>query len=240
MSHSLNKSLLTNLLSLVLCGVGVVLPEPWGAVVLTMGLYAVSGAVTNWLAVYMLFEKVPGFYGSGVIPARFTEFRAGLRDIIMEQFFTADIARQALGGDAGDAGAALLTRLLPKIDFDKAFDSLTEVILQSSFGSMLAMFGGAKALQPLREPFVARMQAFLQAVAEDREVRAEIGNSTVDSLLARVEIIVDQRLLQLTPELVKEIMERMIERHLGWLVVWGGVVGALLGLLVAVAPRLLG
>jgi len=129
---------------------------------------------------------------------------------------------------------------LPKIDFDKAFDSLTEVILQSSFGSMLAMFGGAKALQPLREPFVARMQAFLQAVAEDREVRAEIGNSTVDSLLARVEIIVDQRLLQLTPELVKEIMERMIERHLGWLVVWGGVVGALLGLLVAVAPRLLG
>jgi uncharacterized membrane protein YheB (UPF0754 family) len=239
MSHPLDKSLLTNLLSLLLCGVGVVLPEPWGTVVLTMGLYAVSGAVTNWLAIYMLFEKVPGFYGSGVIPARFTEFRAGLRDIIMEQFFTPDIARQALGGDSADAGAALLTRLLPKIDFDKAFDSLTEVILQSSFGSMLAMFGGAKALQPLREPFVARMQAFLQAVAEDREVRAEIGNSTVDSLLARVEIIVEQRLLQLTPELVKEIMQRMIERHLGWLVVWGGVVGALLGLLVAVAPRLL-
>lgn len=240
MNDRLDKSLLTNLLSVALCVIGYGLPGLWGEVVLTMGLYAVSGAVTNWMAIYMLFEKVPGFYGSGVIPARFTEFRAGLRDMIMEQFFTPAIVRNALGGEEGDAGGALIARLLPKIDFNKAFDSLVEVILQSSFGSMLAMFGGAKALQPLREPFVGRMHDFLHGVAEDREVLAELSNSTVESLLARVEVIVEQRLLQLTPELVKEIMERMIHKHLGWLVVWGGVVGALMGLVVAFIPYVMG
>ena len=86
----MDKSLLTNMVSVLLCGVGLLLPGLAGELVLTTGLYAVSGAVTNWMAIYMLFEKVPGFYGSGVIPARFTEFRAGIRTMMMEQFFNAD------------------------------------------------------------------------------------------------------------------------------------------------------
>jgi len=68
-----DKSLMTNVVSVLLCGVGLLLPGFAGELVLTTGLYAVSGAVTNWMAIYMLFEKVPGFYGSGVIPARFTD-----------------------------------------------------------------------------------------------------------------------------------------------------------------------
>jgi hypothetical protein len=36
----------------------------------------------------MLFEKVPGLYGSGVIPARFEDFKDGIRELIMQQFFT--------------------------------------------------------------------------------------------------------------------------------------------------------
>ena len=57
-------------------------------IVFSVGLFALSGAVTNWLAVHMLFEKVPGLYGSGVIPARFEEFKLAIRHLMMEQFFT--------------------------------------------------------------------------------------------------------------------------------------------------------
>ncbi|MCU7375947.1 hypothetical protein PEC18_35415 [Paucibacter sp. O1-1] len=39
-------------------------------IVFTIGLFALSGAITNWLAIHMLFEKVPGLYGSGVVPSR--------------------------------------------------------------------------------------------------------------------------------------------------------------------------
>ncbi len=231
----MDKSLLTNMVSVLLCGVGLLLPGLAGELVLTTGLYAVSGAVTNWMAIYMLFEKVPGFYGSGVIPARFTEFRAGIRTMMMEQFFNADNVGKVMA--AATDGKALADTLLPRVDFNRAFDGLTDIILQSSFGTALSMFGGARALQPLREPFVGRMQEFLRSVAEDREVLADIAGHSTDALLLRVEGIVDQRLAQMTPELVKQIMQQMIERHLGWLVVWGGVVGALMGLAVALVQH---
>ena len=51
------------------------------------GLFALSGGLTNWLAIYMLFEKVPLLYGSGVIPNRFEEFKNGIKNLIMNEFF---------------------------------------------------------------------------------------------------------------------------------------------------------
>jgi uncharacterized membrane protein YheB (UPF0754 family) len=191
------------------------------------------------MAIYMLFEKVPGFFGSGVIPLRFTEFRDGIRTLVMEQFFTADNVREALNIGGTGAGPGLVEKVMARVNFNQAFDELTDVILQSSFGSMLGMFGGAKALQPLREPFVKRMQDFLHSVGEDRELLAELSGQSAVALLQRVEGIVDRRLEQMTPQMVKEVMEQMIHKHLGWLVVWGGVVGALMGLVVALFPYVL-
>ncbi len=83
----MNKSLVTNLLALLAMAVGWFAALPW---LWTMGLFAFSGAVTNWLAVHMLFEKVPLLYGSGVIPARFTELKQALHRLVMEQFFSVD------------------------------------------------------------------------------------------------------------------------------------------------------
>lgn len=235
----MDKSLLTNVVSALLCVIGLLVPGVAGEIVLTTGLYAVSGAITNWMAIYMLFEKVPGFYGSGVIPLRFTEFRDGIRTLVMEQFFTVSNVREALNIGGAGAGPGLVEKVMARVNFNLAFDELTDVILQSSFGSMLGMFGGAKALQPLREPFVKRMQDFLHSVGEDKDLLAELSGQSADALLQRVERIVDRRLEQMTPQMVKEVMEQMIHKHLGWLVVWGGVVGALIGLIVAVLPHVL-
>ena len=66
---------------------GVFLAEPYKTYVFNTGLFALSGGVTNWLAVHMLFERVPFLYGSGVIPMRFEEFKTGIRKLIMDQFF---------------------------------------------------------------------------------------------------------------------------------------------------------
>ncbi|MDB4562766.1 DUF445 domain-containing protein, partial [Akkermansiaceae bacterium] len=53
-------------------------------------------------------------------------------------------------------------------------------------------------------------------------------------LLARVNVIVEKRLEELTPKMVKDIIQQMIREHLGWLVVWGGVCGGLIGLVASV------
>ena len=54
---------------------------------LWLGSFALSGGLTNWLAIHMLFEKVPILYGSGVIPERFEDFKQGIRELILTEFF---------------------------------------------------------------------------------------------------------------------------------------------------------
>ena len=70
-----NKVFVTNLLASSLVFIGFFLEGDIKSVVLDAGFFALSGSITNWLAIYMLFDRVPGFYGSGVIPLRFEEFK---------------------------------------------------------------------------------------------------------------------------------------------------------------------
>lgn len=234
----MDKSLATNVVGLLIVLAGFAMTGRTGVLVLNTGLFALSGGITNWLAIHMLFEKVPGFYGSGVIPARFEEFKSGIKTLVMGQFFNTEnldsfFNKLATDNLAGSQETAL-DRIINKVDLDAAFDSLVEVIMNSSFASMLSMLGGAKKLDSLREPFVAKMREFLESVAEDQEIMAEIRRDSTAGLLDKIELIVDQRLDELTPELVKEIIQNMIRKHLGWLVVWGGVIGGLIGLVTTV------
>ena len=82
-----DKRLGTNLVAATLVCSGLWFNGPWGETLLNTGLFALSGAITNWLAIYMLFERVPGLYGSGVIPLHFEDFKTGINDLIMHQFF---------------------------------------------------------------------------------------------------------------------------------------------------------
>jgi uncharacterized membrane protein YheB (UPF0754 family) len=46
------------------------------------------------MAIYMLFEKVPFLYGSGIIPNRFEEFKDSIKQLMMQQFFTVENVEQ--------------------------------------------------------------------------------------------------------------------------------------------------
>lgn len=231
----MDKAFLTNLVALIIVITGLLLPTQYQDIILNTGLFALSGAFTNWLAVHMLFEKVPGFYGSGVIPARFEEFKDGIKTLIMEQFFTASNIEQflssSLSANGDEEHESFVKKMTEKVDFSAAYDSLVDVIMASSFAGMLSMLGGAEALNPLREPFITKMRDFLNKMADDKDFLQQMKQSTTDNLLVKVEGIVEKRLDELTPELVKEIIQQMIKKHLGWLVVWGGVIGGLIGLI---------
>lgn len=206
----MNKSLITNIIAILLIITGYFSPL-YSFEIKTMGLYAFSGAVTNWLAIHMLFEKVPGLYGSGVIVKRFEDFKVGIRELIMTQFFTSENINKFLA-----SGASSLA-----IDPDMVFIKLKEAVLESQFGSMLSMFGGEAALEPLRPKVAEKLN----------EILAEVGNSEGSTLPKDIEVILETRLNELTPQMVKDIIQNMIREHLGWLVVWGGIFGAIIGLL---------
>ena len=231
----MNKNILTNTIALIICIVGIALKS---SLILTIGMFALSGAITNWLAIHMLFEKVPGLYGSGVIPARFEDFKKGIRDLMMDQFFTEDNINRLLSKTNGVMPDLHLAPVIEKVDLSPSFDTLVKVIMDSSFGGMLGMFGGQEALIPLKEPFIINMKESLVTMTQQESFLAllkdEIDQPDIMmGLREKVEHIVEQRLDELTPQLVKTIIQTMIKEHLGWLVVWGGVFGGLIGLVAA-------
>jgi len=220
-----NKNITPNLIALLIILISFVLPDSIASIVRTVGLFALSGALTNWLAIHMLFERVPGLYGSGVIPLHFEEFKSGKAQESGQKKF--DIAPFIEG-----------------LDLDVAYDQLKMTIMESSFGAMLGMVGGADALESMREPFKTRMEKFLAETARSEAfqnaVHAQINSmATSDDFRDKIARVVETRLQQLTPEMVKEIIEEMIKKHLGWLVVWGAVFGALIGLISALTMTVL-
>ena len=223
---TMNKSAATNLIALGVTLTGIVAPA-YGDVVFMTGLFALSGGVTNWIAVHMLFEKVPFLYGSGVIPTRFEEFKAGIKQLIVQEFFSREHIERFFALQSATTADAVNAR----IDYDRVFEHLTDAIAESPMGGMLNMMGGRKALAPLKEPIVAKLQGIVAELASGEPGAG--GDDLTGALVQQVEQIIDRRLAELTPQKVKQIVEDMIRRHLGWLVVRGGVFGGLIGFIVA-------
>ena len=229
----IDKSWWTDIISVGLIGVSFILPEPYAHWALLTGLFAFSGAVTNQIAIHMLFEKVPFLYGSGVIQLQFEAFKTSIKNLMMGQFFTKEQLDTFFEKEKKTLD---LTPVIAEVDFSPAFDALTKTVMESSFGGMLGMFGGAGALEGLRAPFSEKLKDAILEISESdvfqQKIAQSIQNSSLsDDMLITIEQMIDVRLNELTPQMVKEIVQNFIKDHLGWLVVWGGFFGALIGLL---------
>lgn len=227
----MNKSLLTNLIALTLIGVGFFLESPYEKTLLFTGLFALSGALTNQIAIHMLFEKVPLFYGSGVIELRFEAFKNSIKSLMMEQFFTKENLDNFF---AKEEQKIDLTPIIESTDFTPAYDALSKTVMESSFGGMLGMFGGESALEGLKEPFTKKLKGAVVGITKSEAFNEQLQHhlqhsSLSEDMLSSIESMIDKRLDELTPKMVKEIVQEFIKEHLGWLVVWGGFFGGLIG-----------
>ncbi len=229
----MNKSLITDILSISLIGLSFIVPETYHNPLLFTGLFALSGAITNQLAIHMLFERVPFLYGSGVIEKNFETFKESIRVMIMKQFFT----KEQLGNFfAKEEQKIDLAPLVEGADFSPAFDALSKTVMESKFGGAIQMFGGEEALEGLRDPFARKLKSAVSSIVSSDAFKAQldhhIQNSALsDDMIDSVEALITKRLDELTPKMVKELVQELIKEHLGWLVVWGGVFGGLIGLL---------
>ena len=223
----MNKSLITNLLSILIIIVGYFYRDNYSFIIIT-GVFALSGGITNWIAIHMLFEKVPLLYGSGVILDKFEDIKLGIKNLILQELFT----ETQINNFLLDGKVSTSETIINKIDFDKVFIGLVEAIEGSQLGGMLAMVGGRKALDPLKEPFNKKLKIIIEDFVTENTSNAN-STETTASLLLKIENILDARLADLSPEDIKIIIQKMIKEHLGWLVVWGGFFGGFLGLVLS-------
>ena len=225
---------MTNFLAAIVIVAGYFLPV-YADLIKAIGFFALSGALTNWIAIHMLFEKVPLLYGSGIIPNRFEEFKVSIKHLMMHQFFTVENVEQFIENEEQEGENVLnLEPLLAVVDYDRIFEGLISSIMESSFGAMLQMMGGQEALIPLKEPFTAKMQVTLTEMVESDRFKAALkqglnAHQIGEDIIDKIETVIDKRLDELTPQLVKEMVQHIIREHLGWLVVWGGFFGGIMG-----------
>ena len=206
----MNKSDITNIITVLIMAYGY---SNDNNIVFMVGLFALSGAVTNTIAIYMLFEKVPFLYGSGVIESKFSAFKISIHNLIMNQFFTQESLTKFFQTEVSSAKNTIdFEKILNKTDFSPAYDSLKESVMQSSFGGMLGMFGGEAALEPLREPFTHKLQKSIISITSSdafQNVLSEAIKSPdfSNDVYEKLSLIVNARLEELTPKMVKEIIQ---------------------------------
>ena len=228
----MSKSFITDVISLLLIGLSFLVPKEYHNPLLFTGLFALSGAITNQLAIHMLFEKVPFLYGSGVIEKNFDTFKISIKEMIMKQFFTKEQLNTFFTNEEQKID---LAPLVEEADFSPAFDALSKTVMESKFGGAISMFGGEEALDGLRDPFSRKLKSAVTSIvssdAFNAQLQHHIQNSALsDDMIGSVETLITKRLEELTPHMVKELVQELIREHLGWLVVWGGVFGGLIGL----------
>ncbi len=221
-AFTFNKSLATNLIA-GLCFLGsFLLMGNLASLVRISALFSLSGALTNWLAVYMLFEKIPFLFGSGIIPNKFEVFKKAVKNMILENFFSEKNFLDLKNSPN------LKQKIENMIDAEKLFDKLIEKIQQSNTaGNFLFALGGNAILENFRIPFVTSVNKELK---KKNIADMLFAKDNYPDFLKSIQFIIQSELEKLTPQKVKELVENIIREHLGWLVVWGGVFGGLIGL----------
>ena len=219
----MNKPIISNLTALAILLFGFV-ETPVAGYCFAIGIFALSGGITNWLAIHMLFEKIPFIIGSGVVEIRIEEIKKGIRHLILEEFFN----KENIENIYKELRSEAVDKIKPSFDKDKIFNSFIEILQKSSLSKTLDMFGGVKILEPLKDPLVEKFQ---QIFIELVDKRNEDSSEDTKTLEIKIITAIDIKLNDLTPRRVKEIVQEMISKHLGWLVVWGTIFGGAIGLI---------
>ena len=114
----LDKRIGINFFAIILIIYSFYTTDEWSKISLNTGLFALSGAVTNWLAIYMLFERVPGLYGTGIIELHFESFKKSIHEMIMKQFFSQENVEKFFTNSDKSVLSPDLEKLFKKINLN--------------------------------------------------------------------------------------------------------------------------
>jgi len=227
----MNKSILTNLISLLFIGISFLISSPYNEVILYTGLFAISGSITNELAIFMIFNKIPYLYGSGIIEKNFESFKKAIKKMVMTQFFNKEKLDLFFENELTEID---FKPIVKKADFNKIVESIYEEIRDTSLGGAFCFIGGDNLLDTIKKPLRKKIKKTVISIVESDAFKQQVNDyienaSFSDDLIEKVDSLVEDRLNDLSPDMIRDLVSNLIKNHLSWLVVWGGVFGGLIG-----------
>eukprot|EP00040_Diaphanoeca_grandis_P034025 m.209438 g.209438 ORF g.209438 m.209438 type:complete len:348 (-) comp33039_c4_seq1:280-1323(-) len=200
-----------------------------------IGVFGFSGGITNFIAIKMLFDRVPGLIGSGIITKQFKEIRQTVMDTVLETFFDSEFLGKYIGEKATELEDSKyiqkkIRSILECEDIDKVVDKHLNMIMTRPEGMMLMMVGmDGMSLKPMVLPFIHNLDSEIAPMVTSHIDPSKMIDTK--AIRSQVQELMQTKMEMLTPEMVKGLVEDMIRKHLGWLIVWGNIFGGLIGLL---------
>ncbi|KAJ6236010.1 hypothetical protein M0813_28286 [Anaeramoeba flamelloides] len=245
-----NKGFLSTAASLLIMILGIILTEMprrrfkgdfektntyrVGDYFLAIGIFGFAGGFTNWIAVKMLFDKIPFIYGSGVILRKYVELRRIIKSAVLMNFFD----KVHLSGYLENKVSKLLKKL--KVDtelkeilespiVDKLIDQKIEQLETKTEFEMLKMMGIETG--NLKSIIVVFILEFASNLGPIFKSLTQTNTFNVEKIRNEIDTLMEDRLKDLTPQIMRKLMIDMLRSHLNWLIFWGNVFGAVIGLL---------
>lgn len=202
---------------------------------IAFGLFGFAGGFTNWVALQMLFYRIPLVYGSGVIPSRHKKIRETVKNVVLSAFFDEGFLDKYVGqkivqmATVHDAGKRLQA-VLQSAAVEQLINAKLDGLFSQSEGDVLRMIGICREkLKPMIRPLLLSLAADLAPGIANKLAGSK--GTTVVWLKRELDAYMTLRLQELTKYRTTSLLRQIIGRHLGWIVVWGTVFGALVGLL---------
>jgi len=206
-----------------------------GRYMLSVGLFAFAGGITNFIAIQMLFYKIPGIYGSGVIEKRYKSIRRSMKDMILSTFFQPDFLNKyipqklreaAAGADVESKINAFLTSEAGQAMLDEKIDQLGE----SPEGQLVdSMNINISSFKPFVKPVMISFLSDLGPTIMYNLIDPRKGGLNLVKLRDELDRYMCERMEEVTPQMMVDILYCVVLHYLGWLVVWGCIFGGIMG-----------
>ncbi|XP_063692530.1 uncharacterized protein LOC134824551 isoform X2 [Bolinopsis microptera] len=208
-----------------------------GKYLLSIGLFAFSGGFTNWIAIQMLFYKIPLIYGSGVLRRRYKAIRCAMKDMILGTFFQPEFLNKYIPQKLREAAAEAdvenkINLFLNTETGQKIIEDKIDQISASPEGQLVeSMDINVGTFKPLIKPVIVSFLSDLGPSVLNHLIEPDNGALNLDKLRDELNRYMCERMLEVTPQMIQDIMYTVVLQYLGWLIVWGCVFGGVMGVI---------
>lgn len=197
------------------------------------GLFGLTGGVTNWLGIKLIFNRIPGLFFSGAISKHFVTAKKLMASFILDAFFSPSQVKKYVNDKTRNYLTAeqidyQLERLLNSSSVEEIINDQLDILMGTQEGMRLQMLGVTKAkLFPLVKPHLLNLKPCIVPLLLSSVESLELLNA--DHLREQIVDLILTRTHELSAQQVRLLVKDVIYLHLSWIVFWGSVLGAIVG-----------